>query len=133
MRLARKDKEATPITFGLPATGDIPQLLQSINRLIENKPSQEDVDDAIGTYSHFVNCFLSCLPPTRGDDIPLTLHFIGWVERNYMRAPETSSWESFYPSRISMDLRFFQNIRKSKYRHSPALMNAATCPFHLVF
>jgi hypothetical protein len=139
MRLVRKDTEATPTTFGLPAPGDIPQLLQSINRLIENNPSQEDVDDAIGTYSHFVHCFLSCLPPTRGDDIPLTLHFIGWVERNYMRAPETSSWKSFSSPRV-YPLRFLLMCQnwpppacKSKYRHSPALVNAATCPFHLVF
>jgi hypothetical protein len=142
MRLVRKDKEATPITFGLPAPGDIPQLLQSINRLIENNPSQEDLDVAIGTYSYFVHCFLSCLPPTRGDDIPLTLHFIGWVERNYMRAPETSSWKSF-PSprvdhlRISDKLQICQNrmerLSKSKYRHSPALLDAGTCTCHLVF
>jgi hypothetical protein len=150
MRLVRKDKEATPITFGLPAPGDIPQLLQSINRLIENNPSQEDLDVAIGTYSYFVHCFLSCLPPTRGDDIPLTLHFIRWVERNYMRAPETSSWKSFPsprvdPLRISHRVQICRNRKlqscrnriqrfcKSKYRHSPALVNAATCPCHLVF
>jgi hypothetical protein len=96
MRLVRMDREEPPIIFGLPEPGDIPQLLQSINRLIENNPSQEDVDDAIGNWSfpHILQCFLSCLPPKRGDDIPLTLHFIGWVERNYMRAPETSSWNS---------------------------------------
>jgi hypothetical protein len=96
MKLVRMDREEPPITFGLPEPGDIPQLLQSINRLIENNPSQEDVDDAIGNWSfpHILQCYLLCLPPKRGDDIPLTLHFIGWVERNYMRAPETSSWKS---------------------------------------
>jgi hypothetical protein len=128
MRLVRMDREATPITFGLPEPGDIPQLLQFIKRLIENNPSQEDVDDAIGNWNfpHFLQCFLLCLPPKRGDDIPLTLHFIGWVERNYMRAPETLSWKS----RIIL---YSACHGKSKYRHSPALVNAATCPCHFVF